>query len=468
MKRRNFLRNSSILTLGATLLTPFTSWNKEQDKSTPPKGKYRNVIFMVSDGMSSGTLTMANLLHRKLHRRDCTWIDAYKRGIAHKALMDTSSASSMVTDSSAGSSAWGGGRKVNNGSLNYNESDKTFNTPILKKMKDAGKSIGCVTTVPVTHATPAGFCVATPSRDDQSLIAELYLELEPDVMLGGGSKYFDASKRKDKKDMYKAFEKKHYFVAKTKKQLQQFSSQGNRKLLGTFDEDALPYSLDHQHDDLLKERIPTLAEMTAAALETLSKNPNGFMLQVEGGKVDWAAHANDIGALLYDQLAFDAAISVVKEFVKSHPDTLVIITTDHGNANPGLFYGKEADGNFEKILQFRHTTDWVLNGITRQFSPADVISRFREAFGFEITTEEASHILGYYEHLSETGVYNYRKLPYKYSGEVLAKYTSCKFADMDHSGDHVELTVIGQDLPRFPSFIQNDEVHHQILKLTGL
>ncbi|WP_282456434.1 alkaline phosphatase [Chitinophaga sedimenti] len=77
--------------------------------------------------------------------------------------------------------------------------------------------------------------------------------------------------------------------------------------------------------------------MTSKAIAQLNRNKRGFVMQVEGGKVDWAAHSNDAGALLYDQLAFDEAVGVALEFAKKDGSTLVIITTDHGNANPGLF-----------------------------------------------------------------------------------------------------------------------------------
>ena len=83
-------------------------------------------------------------------------------------------------------------------------------------------------------------------------------------------------------------------------------------------------------------RRPTLAEMTHTALANLSRNVAGFLLQVEGGRVDHAAHDNDAASMLHDQLAFDDAIGVALEFAREQPDTLIVITTDHGTGNPGL------------------------------------------------------------------------------------------------------------------------------------
>src|SRR5690606_21348320 len=134
-------------------------------------------------------------------------------------------------------------------------------------------------------------------------------------------------------------------------------------VLGVFANNTLPYSLDHVNDKSLLENVPTLAEMTQTAIQLMNTNKKGFALQVEGGKVDWAAHGNDIGGLIKDQIAFDEAIKVAIDFAKKDGNNLVIITTDHGNANPGILYGHDADKNFDSIANYRQSNEWVLNGI---------------------------------------------------------------------------------------------------------
>src|SRR5690606_7788107 len=128
------------------------------------------------------------------------------------------SASALVTDSAAGSSAWGGGVKVPNGSVNVN-ADGSVNKPILQKFKAAGKSVGCVTSVPITHATPAGFTAVSKSRGDQEGIAKQYLDLKIDVLLGGGKEFFSADKRKDKVDLFGEFAKAGYDVVSDRNEL---------------------------------------------------------------------------------------------------------------------------------------------------------------------------------------------------------------------------------------------------------
>lgn len=376
MQRRDFFKNGSLALLG-TAITGNHVLGAAPQRNTQKK-LARNIIFLVSDGMSTGTLNMASLLKQRKEGKQSHWLQLYEEKKVTRALMDTASANSMVTDSAAGSSAWGGGVRVNNGSLNVG-ADGTKHTPILQKFKANGKSVGCVTTVPVTHATPAGFCISNNKRGDQSEIAMQYLPLRFDVMMGGGLEYFSANKRSDKLDLIAAYREKRYKVVLSKEDMIQADAQ--KPLLGVFHEDGLPYSLDRMQDKELMNNIPSLAEMTSKAIELMSQNKKGFVLQVESGKVDWAAHANDVGALLYDHLEFDQAVKVAMDFAEKDQETLVIITTDHGNANPGLFYGSDANSDFDHIQYFKHTNDWILNGINRNFTPKQVIERVEFAQG---------------------------------------------------------------------------------------
>src|SRR5690606_11747902 len=182
-------------------------------------------------------------------------------------------------------------------------------------------------------------------------IAEEYLRIGYDVLLGGGQRYFAAEHRKDKKDMYLAFEKQNYVVAQTKEGLK--NADPAKKLLGVFDYDALPYAIDQKQSAELTQKIPTLAEMTDRAIRQMKDHPEGFVLQVEAGKVDWAAHANDVAALIHEQLQFDEAIETAMKFAEEDGNTLVVITTDHGNANPGMIYGKYRSEEHTSELQSR-------------------------------------------------------------------------------------------------------------------
>lgn len=464
MNRRKFFRNGSLFTLGTALINPFDSVASSiQPDFLDKNKKAKNIILLVSDGMSTGTLNMTDLYLNRKTGVGSNWIQLYKDNRVSHALMDTASASSIVTDSAAASSSWGSGFRVKNGSLNVGVDGQEY-LPIWQKFKKMGKMAGCVTTVPITHATPAGFCINSKSRNSQEDIAEQYLDLNFDIMMGGGQKYFDAEARKDKKDMFAAFKSKGYQVVKTRAEM--LASSNSQPTLGVFFEDAVPYSVDRNADEKMQKEIPTLAEMTQKAIDRMKDNANGFVLQVEGGKVDWAAHANDVAALIYDQVAFDEAIKVAIDFAEKDKNTLVIITTDHGNANPGVIYGKNANDNFDRIQKYKHTNEWILNNI----HPTSTLSQVKEiidfANGSAISDDDAKTVLSYYDglHKEEGGLYNYKKLPFKAFAEMQKKSNSVGWISMDHSADYTELAFFGPGSQLLKPFVKNTDLHYLMLE----
>ena len=307
MNRRSLLKGGLL----AGLTIPFTGVSDVIAKPIGGSKKAKNIIMMVSDGMSIGTLNMADLYSNRILGVSSKWLGLYRDNKAVRALMDTASASAMVTDSAAASSSWGGGMRVRNGSLNVGMKGEKPQ-PILQKFKEKGKKVGCVTTVPITHATPAGFCINIDNRGGQDIIAELYLGLKFDVMMGGGHKYF--GEKRAGGNLIPKYLTQGYKVVENRDEM--LALNNNKPVLGLFAEDGLPYEVDRKHDKNLMKSTPSLAEMTMKAIDLMKDNKDGFALQVEGGKVDWAAHSNDVSGLIFDQLAFDEAVGKVIEFAE--------------------------------------------------------------------------------------------------------------------------------------------------------
>lgn len=466
MNRRKFFKNGALFTTGSILLNPldgFANSEKEIFQEFNNK-KAKNIIFLVSDGMSSGTLNMADIFLSRKNGVGSNWLNLYRENLVSRALMDMASANSIVTDSAAASSSWGGGKRVNNGSLNIGVNGEEH-LPILQKFKKAGKKVGCVTTVPITHATPAGFSVYTKSRYSQEIIAEMYLDLEFDVMMGGGDEYFNSNERKDKKDVYEGFSKKGYDVVKNRADM--FKSYNNEnKILAVFNKGTLPYSIDRENDEVLKNTTPTLSEMTKIAIKKMKSNKNGFVLQVEAGKVDWAAHANDSAGLIYDQIAFDEAVKVAMEFAKEDKETLVIITSDHGNANPGLIYGKNANDHFDNMRNFKATNEKILGSFSNQNSVNDIIDTIKNYNNIEISIEDAQSILSYYSGIEkEDGIYNYKKLPTQKFADIQTKHNSIGWIGNEHSSDFTELAMYGPGSESLKPFMKNTDLHTFMLQV---
>jgi alkaline phosphatase len=143
---------------------------------------------------------------------------------------------------------------------------------------------------------------------------------------------------------------------------------------------------------------------------------------------------------------------------------LVIITTDHGNANPGIIYGKEANANFDTIQKYTQTNEWILNGIGKETTVKQTIERVEYANNFILNEKEAKEILSFYTDLKlEDGLYNPKHLPFKMLAEIQKKYNSVGWISMDHSADYTELALFGPGSDRLSPFIKNTDLHYFML-----
>ncbi|MCH8524127.1 MAG: alkaline phosphatase [Balneolales bacterium] len=464
--RRDFLKTGGLagLLAGTTLAGCSVAGN---GSSGNWRGGAKNVIFMVSDGMSIGTLSMADQLKRIQYGTASTWMSLYEENRVKRAMMDTASANSIVTDSAAGGSAWGCGVRVPNGMLNMGANGEVY-TPILTHFRNAGKKTGLVTTTRLTHATPASFIVNMERRGNENGIAIQMLERGADVLMGGGDRFFDGEKREDGRDLFSEFASNGYHVARNKQEMNGASS--DQPLLGVFTQEHLPYDVDHRNNPNLAANVPTLAEMTDKALQQLD-NRNGFILQVEGGRVDHAAHGNCVSGLLYDQIAFDDAVAVALRFAEDNPDTLLIITTDHGNANPGLNgTGSgylETQNMFMRLSEFTASNAVLLPKINRDSS----ISAIREVIEahnkIAISVDEATMLRSAmrrefrsaYSRQSSTGAV---------MGGIMANHTAVSFVSGAHTSDHVELAAMGPGSEAINGLVHNNSLFNLVLDAAGV
>ena len=142
----------------------------------------------------------------------------------------------------------------------------------------------------------------------------------------------------------------------------------------------------------------------------------------------------------------------------------LIITTDHGNANPGVIYGKEANKNFDSLQYFKHSNDFVLQSLTEKTSVAECQDIFKTTQQIQLNTDDAQQLLTYYQKAeSENGVYNYKKLPFKALADIQKKQTSVGWISMDHSADYTELAMFGPGSENLKPFIKNTDLHYFML-----
>ena len=500
------MRNSSVV--AATGAVGFPHIAKSADKLHATAGqKPKHIIHLVSDGMSMGTLTCADHLSQILRGRALAWMDLYKNPAAASAWMNMRSLNSLVTDSSAASSSWGCGARIINGMVNM-MGDETPLKTLYELFADVGWKRGLVTTTEITHATPSGFVASVSSRDKATTIAAQYLDRKVDLMLGGGAKYFDPKSRRDKRDLFGDFRAAGYHLMESQDQLA--SAPLDKPWLGTFAKSHLPFTVDHKQSAKHRERVPTLAEMTEAALKWLGRSPH-FILQVEGGRVDHGCHNCDAAGALYDQIAFDEALEVCLDFQKRVPDTLLVITTDHGNANLGLNgmgsgYGQstwlfrnlvKAKASFSEMLKdLKRTPDDEAKisesedekkDRERKMSkeekaaadkkkkiededvatPTEIIDIIQAATGYRVPTEKAELLI---PHLAKRGkaMYDLMKDDVCALGQLMGNYWGIGWTGNAHTGDYVPVVALGPGAEKFKGFIQNTEVFDNYLAFANI
>jgi alkaline phosphatase len=463
-------RRSLLKGLGLGGAGVFIGASHAQATTNARNAKVRGIVFMVSDGMSTGVLQLAESFSHLTRKRGTAWWNLINDPAAARGLMDTASANSLVTDSAAAASAWGGGQRVNNGAINIAPQGTAIEpiAALLKKSAPATR-IGLVTTATVTHATPAGFAAVTPERDQEHDIAPQYLG-RADIILGGGREFFDASDRPDKRDLRGDFAKAGYGIVTDRAGL--FSSKDD-KLLGTFTRDHLPFSIDRDHDSALATRVPTLEEMAAAALSRFIEGGKPFLLQVEGARIDHAAHLNDIGALLADQLAFDDALAKVLAMTAGRNDILVVVTSDHGNSNPGLngmgMGYKESTQRFQRITRFKAShekifADWnkLKNGDVPQ-----LITLVDHALGLTLRENEAAAL---HDILNNRDVEEWNHLlekPEGLLGQFTGNHTAIGWTGTTHTADNTLVSATGPQAARFSGIVKNTDVFIHLMEMLG-
>lgn len=354
----------------------------------PPK----NIIFMISDGMGYNTMLAADYYQYgdsntqqyeafPIKLAICTYpilVGNYpdnlqwNTGYSPREMWSNFNyAKNNYTESGAASTAMATGHKTYNNSIgkDINYQNLVNLTQIAKMLN---KSAGVVTSVPWSHATPAGFVAHTLTRKNYSEIAyEMLLDSKLDVIIGCGNPDYDNDGQPTKnsykyvgdsfiwlslkngdtifykmgsqpdtvedcdgdgiRDPWTLIQDRHEFqnlmigntpsrllgVAKVYETLQQMRS-GNQN--------ANPYEVP------FLDSSPTLVEMTKAALNVLDNNTNGFFLLIEGGAIDWAAHSNQKGRLIEEQIDFNNAVDAVVEWINKYSsweETMVIVTSDH-------------------------------------------------------------------------------------------------------------------------------------------
>lgn len=316
----------------------------------------QNIIFIIADGAGFNHIDALNHYRNGIQSFEKfpvkLAVATYPAGGSYepeKAVKDPNYVKTgLITDSSAAATALATGVKTNNGSIGIDVNNRKIEN-IIERYEKLGMSTGVITTVPFSHATPAGFASHCDSRKKFHQIAdEMINQSGLEVIFGCGNPLFDDNGKKLDEPEFKyisrqmwdsliAGENKWTLIQGRQEFLNLAKGETPKRVLGvaqaasTLQEKRSGNSIV-PFDVPFNRNVPNLSEMTKAALNILDGEPNGFFIMIEAGAVDWASHANNSARMLEEMADFADAVDTVIGWVETKSDwqkTLVIITSDH-------------------------------------------------------------------------------------------------------------------------------------------
>ena len=433
-----------------------------QDTASLPNTDIKNIIVMIPDGMSVDGLALArwykayNSASKTVDTSVTLTLDELASGLVRTWWSDGKIIGAVV-DSAPAATAYASGIKTNDKFVGVTPESIPVAT-ILEAARLIGKSTGIIATSNIQHATPAGYSSHYNDRSKYDIIGEQQAYNGIDIVMGGGSMYLISPYRKDSENIIDEIKAMGYQYITTRSELIAIKS---GRIWGMFAPDAMAYDMDRAETTNTE---PSLAEMTAKAIELLSQNANGFFLMVEGSKVDWTAHANDPVGLISDILAFDAAVKVALDFAKTNQNTMILIMSDHGNG--GITIGNTStDSSYSKdpvekfIVPLKKAT-LTGEGVAKKFNAnrtniAEVMTRY---FGLDdLSAEETAAIRA-----TKSEDMNYTV------GPMISKRAALGWTTTGHTGEEVNLFSYLPGNGRIVGTLDNTDIAHICAGVWGI
>ena len=346
------------------------------------------VFFFIGDGMGPHQVLSTEMylaeLEGKIGRKSLLMTT-----FPYSGQVATFSANSGITDSAASGTCLASGKKTNNGMIGQTP-DGTPAISVASRLKKQGWGIGIMTSVTIDHATPSSHYAHTPSRNNYYVIGTQLAESGFDFFGGSG---FDQPQDKNNPaapNLYDLCEQNGYVLAGGYADAK--AKIGAPKMLLVPAErledrsrhaGALPYAIDRKEGEL---SLPEIVEVAIAQLSTHDQ----FFMMAEGGKIDYASHANDGGTVLREVLDFDDAIKVAYDFYMQHPDeTLIVVTADHETGGMAL-------GNSDYTLNLKVLAEQKCSSDLL----SDQLSALQKEAGKHLTWEQVKEVIS-----KNTGLY---------------------------------------------------------------
>lgn len=407
---------------------------------------------------------------------------------------ETYDSTSFAPDSASTATSIATGYKTYSGVINM---DTTFTKKfeaISEKLKNQlGYKIGIITSVNLNHATPAAFYAHQPSRSNYYEIGLELIESDFDYF-AGGALISPTGKKGDQKDLYKIARDKGYKVVTEQKDAEKLSSNDGKVIViaeTLADADSISYEIDARENEW------RLADYVKKGIEMLY-NDKGFFMMVEGGKIDWACHANDAATTIHDTIALGNAVEAAVAFYNEHPgDTLILVTGDHETGGLSIgFAGTNYDTFLtnlinQKISYAKFDSDYVANYKKNSTEFPDVLKDIESNFGLvpkynAKPNTNPNLILTDYEYKKLYEAYRKTMDGYRQLNEeeyilygtyepltvtithILNNKSGISFTSYAHTGLPVPVFALGNGSELFEGYYDNTDIYFKLAELTSV
>ncbi len=403
----------------------------------------------------------------------------------------TYDATSFAPDSASTATSIFTGYKTHSSSINVDITKKIKYRTIAEQLRDQKKwKIGVVSTVNLNHATPAATYAHQASRKSNYAIGQELVESNFDYF-AGGALMEPQDKKNDKTSIYELAKSAGYKVCFTQNDANSLQN-GDKAIVVAetlADGDAMSYDNDRKNNEW------ALRDYVRKGIEVLD-NKKGFFMMVEGGKVDWACHANDARSSIADTLALSSAVEEAIEFYNKHPkETLIIVTADHETGGLTIGYAGTDYNLFfrtldnQKISYAKFDSDYVSNYKKNGTSLEEVMTDVEQLFGLKLPGSEGSNkngglVLTDYEYSRIKTAYektikndkSRTQMEYDLYGtyepltititHILNAKSGLGWTSNSHTGLPVPVFALGAGQDEFKGFYDNTEIYNKMAKLT--
>ena len=493
---------AEVSTLAATTTNVSTGKTTGETKVTAPK----YVFLFIGDGMSYPQIQSTSDYLGALNDADYWQAEpslddnkgAKLDGPEYLNFMNFEAAGSAVTydsnsfcpDSASTATSISTGHKTYSGTINMSEDYKTAYETIAEKVHEQlGMKVGVISSVNLNHATPAAFYAHQASRNDYYEIGLELIESGFEYFSGGGLLKPTGSDGKQA-DLYTLAEKAGYNVVKTQAEAEKVT-EGPVIIIDEHlaDGDAMAYELDRTED------MWSLADHVAKGIEVLD-NDKGFFMMCEGGKIDWACHANDAASTIHDTQALADAVQVAIDFAEKHPtETLILVTGDHETGGLTIgFAGTDYDTYLSllesQVISFaqydeQYVAEYKANGTSFE----EVLADIEELFGLKTEGEEGDKLVlteyeietlraAYEKSVNGTATSEYDQEEYVLYGtyeplsvtitHIINNKSGVSFTSYSHTGLPVAVFADGVGAEQFNGYYDNTDIYNKLADMLGV